>query len=173
MSVSAGIICICKVIDEWSRFSIQIARKIPPKTNSSPGELKFTDLPNGILSSQRWPGILHPSLLMDIKWNGPLQYDNKVAVKLSNIVDQCSVLLILKKSQAKTMLNQQCSSIDPSLSGNIQFPRTMICKFQPKMKYQHVTEFYMCRGQIQRRGPIWEPFVARGPAGHLLDMVTS
>ena len=50
-------------------FSIQIAWKTPFKPNSSPGKLEFTDLPHENLFFQGWPGILHPSPCMDIKWN--------------------------------------------------------------------------------------------------------
>ena len=50
-------------------FSIQIAWKTPLKTNSSPGILEFTNFLHGILFFQGWPGILHPSPCLDIKWN--------------------------------------------------------------------------------------------------------
>ena len=39
--------------------------EISLKTDSSPGKLKFTDLPQGILLCQGRPGILHPSPCMD------------------------------------------------------------------------------------------------------------
>ena len=52
-------------------FLIQTDWKTPLKTNSSPENLEFLDLPRGILFFQGWPGILHPSPSMDIKSIGP------------------------------------------------------------------------------------------------------
>ena len=39
-------------------FSVQITWKILLKINKNPGELKFMDLPHGILFCQERPGIL-------------------------------------------------------------------------------------------------------------------
>ena len=59
------------------------------KTNSSPGKFEFIDLTHGISFFQEWPGILHPSLCMDIKWNTTFG-DIKTHFKITFNTGYCS-----------------------------------------------------------------------------------
>ena len=66
------IIYVCKVMTNGSMVFTSDRLKNSLKTNSSPRKLEFMDLPHGIPFFQGRPGILHPSLCMDIKWNSPM-----------------------------------------------------------------------------------------------------
>ena len=52
------------------------------KVNQSPGKLVFTDSPHGILFFLGKPGISHPLLCMDIKWNSPMYFKSFAVNKL-------------------------------------------------------------------------------------------